>query len=99
MDAKLTDKVGNKGLACLGMPHEGDALVGYKMEEEIVDYEYYRRGNEGHQRELLKVLFHIFLPFLSLKTVNCIFDIPKKTCNSQIQVSPLQKCKAYEHCF
>ena len=42
MHAKLTDKVGHKGLACLGMPHEGDALVGYEVEEEIVDYEYYR---------------------------------------------------------
>ena len=42
MDAKLTDKVSYEGLACLGMPHEGDAIVGYEMEEEIVDYKDYR---------------------------------------------------------
>ena len=79
MDAKLTDKVGYEGLACLGMPHEGDALVGYKVEEEIVDYEYYRRGNEGHQRELLKLLFHIFRPFiLGLIFIECFafFQLP-----------------------
>ena len=63
MDAKLTDKIGYEGLACLGMPHEGDALIGYEVEEEIVDYEYYRRGYKGNQRELLKILFHFFCLF------------------------------------
>ena len=78
MDAKLTDKI-HEGLACLGMPHEGDALVGYKVEEEIVDYEYYRRGNEGHQRERLKLLFHIFRPFIfGLIFIECFafFQLP-----------------------
>ena len=42
MYAKLTDKVGYEGLACLRLPYEGDSIVGYEMEEEIVDYEYYR---------------------------------------------------------
>ena len=42
VNAKLTDKVGYEGLACLRLPNKGNALVGYEMEEEIVDYEYYR---------------------------------------------------------
>lgn len=46
MNAELADKVSYEGLTCLGMPYKGDALVGYEMEEEIVDYEYYRRGNK-----------------------------------------------------
>ena len=42
MNAKLTDKVGYEGLACLRLPNKGNALVGYEMEEEIVDYKDYR---------------------------------------------------------
>ena len=34
-NAEITYKIGNKGLSCLGMPHEGNALIGDKMEEEI----------------------------------------------------------------
>ena len=46
VDAKLADKVCYEGLTCLGMPYEGDAIICYEMEEEIVDNEYYRRGNK-----------------------------------------------------
>ena len=42
MYAKLTDEVGYEGLACLRLPNKGNALVGYEMEEEIVDYKDYR---------------------------------------------------------
>ena len=35
--AELTDHIGNKGLARLGMPGEGDAAVGNEVEEEIID--------------------------------------------------------------
>ena len=42
MYAKLTDEVCYEGLACLGLPYKGDSIVGYEVEEEIVDYEYYR---------------------------------------------------------
>jgi hypothetical protein len=54
------------------------------VEEEIVDYEYYRRGNEGHQRELLKLLFHIFRPFiLGLIFIECFafFQLPPAKIN------------------
>ena len=43
MYAKLTDKVSYEGLACLGLPYKGNSIVGHEVEEEIVDYEHYRR--------------------------------------------------------
>ena len=48
MDSKLADKVCYKGLSCLGMPHEANALIGDKMEEEIVYNKDYRGGDKGN---------------------------------------------------